>query len=288
MNLSQTLQASYHSPLELEESKVDDKSYFDDCNKPRVKINSAPHSNLTEAYPFHQGIELRSMRGYVAGYAKILSGEPGHRLSRTSFGQDVVYNDVLPQVYNTSFTDGEVFDPIKHVKNELSYPFSIKNSGDQMLGPYGSILATMEPLTIRDVAGLRSTYFPYEAHGVWGLVGNGNESHTRSSDFVVSTSQIKFGGNIPFLDRNETDSYGKPGNGIFFWEKNRILPFVDTDNNQIVKNLLSGPITNVTNELNYRDNGYVPDGYVSHTTGFVYDGTKLGTDSLAFGGMTYT
>jgi hypothetical protein len=67
------------------------------------------------------------------------------------------------------------------------------------------------------------------------------------------------------------------------------LPFVDSDNNEKIKNLIhNDKITKVINQLNYRDMGYISQGYAAYSSGYTYDGTNNSIDSLAFGGMTYT
>ena len=106
---------------------------------------------------------------------------------------------------------------------------------------------------------------------------------------ISSVQEINLNSNVPYFDAFENDAVtGRPGNGYFLWEQSRMLPFSDTTPNTVIKNQLNGPITSVTDNLNYGDEGYVPTGQIAQTSGFIYDGATLGTDSLAFGGMKYT
>jgi hypothetical protein len=104
----------------------------------------------------------------------------------------------------------------------------------------------------------------------------------------VSIDEIIRNNNIPYIDAVEVDVTGRPGRGIFIWEQSKVLPFVDSDNNEKIKNLIrNDKITKVINQLNYRDMGYISPGYTAYSSGYTYDGINNSVDSLAFGGMIY-
>jgi len=263
---------------------VENTTYFNDSPSPRKKILSAPNSNLKEAYPYHQGTEISSFNQFAAGFAKITSGEPGHRLYTSIFGQ---YDESIDVITIQPFQDKSYFNPIDFVKGDVTYPLII-DSVSQNYSNNGYINPGIESLTIRDVISFRSLYFPFEAHSFWGTIGNGNESHVRSTDAVVSIDEIIRNNNIPYIDAVEVDVTGRPGRGIFIWEQSKVLPFVDSDNNEKIKNLIrNDKITKVINQLNYRDMGYISPGYTAYSSGYTYDGINNSVDSLAFGGMIY-
>lgn len=266
---------------------VEDTVYFSDISPTRTKINSEPSSNLSDAYPFHQGVEIRSFKSYAAGTAKILTGDPGNTIKQCVFGQD---DDGINSLRNgnATFVDNAGFNPVSYVLGNYT-PTQFVDSTNQSYISNGALNSVIEPLTIRDVAAFSSLYFPYEPHSIWASLEGANISQVRSSEIVVSVDEIKFDSNIPFYDSFETDTItGKPGNGYFLWEQTYILPFVDSTNNIIIKDQLNGPVTNIIDSLNYGDEGYVPNNQSAFTSGFIYDGATLGTDSIAFGGLKFT
>lgn len=275
--------------LNFSESAVDENTYFNDCytnfdNRTTV----IDPKNIVGSIPYRHGIEIRNQNSYVGGFVKVVSGESGHAMSHTLYGQDVMYDQILFDGVVPKFLDMSSFNPVNYLKGEVPFPIIINNPGEQSYLRSGHLHATIEPLTIRDVINVRSLYFPYEAHCVWGTVEDGNESHTRSTDAVQSVKILNDNSIIPFLDDWEVDGTScSPGRGFYLWDENRLKPFVDAPNNHFVNNKLSGSITNVTSELNYRDNGHLSNEEIAQTSGFIFDGAILGTDSIAFGGMTY-
>lgn len=266
---------------------VEETVYFNESPTIRSQINSEPTNNLSDAYPYHQGVEIRSFKNYAAGFVKILTGDPGNTLKQCVFGQEDDGLSIIREGSGT-FNDNLGFNPVDYIQGKLT-SFEFVDSKNQAYISYGQLNGVIEPLTIRDVISLNSIYFPYEAHSVWGSYGNGNESHVRSSESIVSVCEININSNIPFLDYVDVNEVtNTPGSGYFIWDQPIDKPFVDETINSKFKNQLNGLITNFIDNLNYGDEGYVPTGQIAQTSGFIYDGATLGTDSIAFGGMKYT
>jgi len=257
--------------------------FFDEGPDVIVKMATAivtSSINTTNVDPYRQGTEIRQLKHYDAGIAKIFSGEPGHRLSRLTFGDASNVDDASPW----RFVDVDRFDSTLMISSSLTLSTLI---GDNTLlaNNHEPLNGAIEPLTIREVAGFFSTEWPVPSHSVKGHFGGGNADHDLSADkitnvFTIDTSRVM----IPFLDEIKTFANIQIGTE-FINEKTAHRPFSDVRYVRNVKtsdpfssDLISAlsPMTGSTDNYVGIDEQTMPAG-----------GLQDGTDSIAFGGMTY-
>lgn len=242
---------------------------------------SIPHdTSAIDAYT--QGVEITSQKRYDAGIAKIWSGEVGHELHTNRFGMDKV---TFP---GTAFADIDYFNPTRFLEaqdafspmwsNILTFPIIV---GEDDRVENLNFDGVIEPLSIKRPAAFMSTDSPYEAHGVYGSFGTGNLDMNRASDQVLTVDYYEPSNKIgAFLDSDShvNDAMAKR------------LPFLD---DRLVRNDV--PVLEETTDMiaSLSPMSGSTDSYIKHnqrsaTCGCVYDGVaSIGTDSLAFGGMTY-
>jgi len=272
---------------------VHDSAYFDDG--PRV-TNRNPSSrgtssDLTGSYPFLQGVEVSQQAQYDAGLVKIWSGNPGHRLPPSTFGQD---KNFFP---DPGFADMDLFDPVRYLQSQADaspltapiFTFPIVTGDNDQLENF-NFNGIIEPLTIRPVVAFFSTDVPFEVHTVRATLMAGNTNQVNGTEQVLTVDRYEptreIVGYLDMVDIIE----GHPLNGFFRHEFTTVLPFVDQ---RLVRNdvpdlgLDPGMAAALSLMTGSTDNYMGPD-QRSATCGWYYDNNaSTGTDSLAFGGMTY-
>ena len=227
---------------------------------------------------YRQGVELTLQKHYDMGTVKIHSGEPNHVLRQNRFGMDI-YHDA----HSNAYMDNDKFDPIKFIKVQDYYsyiyadvftiPFIIDDNDEVTTDNLDGII---EPLTIREVVSLRSVETPFVAHSVKASLAAGSDDLHRGACPVVQLDYFDPARSIVVYDDR----------GYFKNESVRIKPFNDAflldvgfaDNDMSFMLRFMRPTTE----------NFVPNTHRSYTAGWDYDGNvKVGTDSIAFGGMTY-
>jgi len=124
---------------------------------------------------------------YDAGFVKIWSGEPGHRMAVLNYGQD---KNFFP---DPGFADVDLFNPLTFIESQSDssplwsslFTFPIITGDNDQLENF-NFNGIIEPLSIRPVASFFSIDVPFEAHSVKGLFGSGNDDNLNGSDDVVS------------------------------------------------------------------------------------------------------
>lgn len=239
---------------------------------------------------YRQGVELTQIKHFDAGLVKIHAGEPGHMLRRNRFGMDRNYR-TEPVFEELDYFSSQTFLRAQELDSPLLFnilTFPIITSDNDQIENY-IFDGVIEPLTIRSRASFFSIDVPFEAHEVRGALMAGNTDSTWASDRImtVTTFEPDFRP-IPYLDLVDMIDGRFPLNGFFQHEKSAIKPFNDkryprnvslqaySDDMSAAVSLMSGSTDN-----------YVRFDEESATCGWDYEFTTQGTDSLAFGGMTY-
>lgn len=217
---------------------------------------------------------------------KIHAGEPGHVLKRTGYGMFHQFRS------DPAYTDIDYFNPVAYISSSIRYTTNkaiVTGDNDQTESRTWD--GVIEPLTVRAKAFLfefDKNYFP---HDVRGSLSGGNEDQTLSSDRVLSLDYyVSTTTPVAFRDHVEQSSNHPPINGAFNVNHVKIKPFVDERFN---RNMSSSIARGSDIEGYMADMTGSTDNYISHkqrssTCGWVYDNsTTIGTDSIAFGGMTY-
>lgn len=276
---------------------VHDNLYFDDGPrvsnaKPAVASSLSGAINTSAVDPYVQGVEMTRQAQYDAGLAKIWSGDAGHVLKPSVYGQD---KNFFP---DPGFADMDLFSARRFLEaqehdsplwwNIITFPI-ITGDNDQ-LENY-NFNGIIEPFAIRPVVAFFSTDAPFEAHTIRANLAGGNENQLNGSDRVLTVDyfepQKQIVGYLDMVDIIENH----PLNGFFVYEFTSILPFSDVRLNRNA--ILDDPaedaqlVEAMANMSGSTDN-YVKYDQRSATCGWCYDNnTAIGTDAVAFGGMTH-
>lgn len=268
---------------------------------PQVARNYLSSSASFDAY--RSGVNILNSAQWAAGIVKISAGTPGHIIEPLCLGVNKV--SILSA---DAFVEIEPFNPVIFVGVQhegIVYPeevftFPIVTSDNNQSENY-ILNGIIEPIPIRSVVSNFSINAPFEPQGVRGGVGNGNEDHRLSADQVLTVDyyEPQKENAAAFLDSGETldirDDEGKilvPGIsiGYFYLNPNVSSPFVDE---VLARDVVEG--TSYANDLieaiahlSSSTATYITRKQRSASTGFMYDNVNpAGTDSIAFGGMTY-
>lgn len=265
---------------------------FDEGPRISKRIVSATSNNdLRAVYPHLQGVEITRQSQYDAGLVKVWSGEPGHRLNRTTFGQD---KNFFP---DPGFADLDLFDPVTYLKSQEAaspltariFTFPIITGDNDQLENY-NFNGIIEPMPIRPVVAFFSIDAPFEAHGVRGTLMAGNTNQVNGTEQVLTVDRHEPAQEIVgFLDMVDIID-GHPLNGYFRHEFIALSPFVDERliRNAVRDSAVAPDMAAALSLMSGSTDNYVGPGQRSVTCGWYYDNNaSLGTDSLAFGGMTY-
>lgn len=254
-------------------------------------ISGSIDTRSIDAYA--QGVEITTQRRYDAGVVKIWSGEHGHQLRKNRFGMD---NERLSSG-TLAFADSDYFNAKRFIEAQdsssplwsgiITYPIVV---GDNDQTENGNFNGVIEPLSIRKIANFTSIDAPFEAHDVKGAFGNGNYHSRGSTEQVVTVFEFnEREREIGFLDL--IDTLGDIQlNGYFSDSLARLVPFKDE---RLIRNTSgsfydSADLNAAISLMTGSTDNYIRSSYKSAACGRDYDNTtSVGTDSLAFGGMTY-
>jgi len=168
--------------------------------------------NTTAIDAYTQGVELTQLKRHDAGFAKIWSGEPGHEMLQTWYGE-------RSPCISKPFSDDETAyfsEPETIIKNNPSFPlilFPIQpasewatdgqslryNTKEVRTSSAGNVCyrstqdvqhitmnGVIEPLTVRLQPSFYNIDVPVNANHVLGACGNGNLDKRLASDFAVT------------------------------------------------------------------------------------------------------
>ena len=282
----------------------EDTDFFDEGPRVLKTVATAINSSSIATIGidgYRQGVEITQQKHFDAGLVKIHAGEPGHVIRKNRYGMDKNFRR------EPIFEELDYFQPLKFLMaqdvlspidfNIITFPI-ITSDNDQLENYVFD--GIVEPLTIRAKASFFSIDVPFDAHDVRGAVMAGNTDSLWGSDAIQTVYQRD---NIPiegFLDQYADAvmfegmpeaGHTLPVYGLFHSERRPTSPFNDTryprnadipttydpDLFDVVANM-SGSTENYVNSINNER---------SSVSGWDYDYTMIGTDSLSFGGMTY-
>ncbi len=266
---------------------------------------------------FRQGVEITQEK-HTLGSFKITAGTPGHIVKPVCYG----INE-LDIISTGSFIEIDNFNPVKYLRLQepgadllRAITFPIITADNNQAENY-ILNGIIEPLSIRPVISFFSIEYPYESHTFRGSMMAGNIDPWKfSSDRILTIDyvpkkliQLKnlisgtvltrgFVNNETYLDAFEVirsgSSTARQSIGYIDDQVNYIDSFADVDEKNYLKSLgitvetHGADMVAVFNVMTGSTENYVPPGKKSATTGFVYDNMGYaGTDSIAFGGMTY-
>lgn len=286
--------------FEFEGKRSSEKSWYYEGPEELVRIADALYTgsiNTSEIDPYRQGVEITCHRHWTNGIVKIHAGENGHVLRRNGFGQDNLSINDDAKLGTSWFKDLDRFDPVAYVRSQISgayitnltFPIVINDANEPENSVYNGVI---EPFAIRSVASFSSIFAGgIEPTGIKGHVVDGNVDWRQTSDCIDHVRQYDTAHKIgPFLDMIDmigtTQTIAELDHTI-----PTIAPFIDAGNSREVtmKDVLlnaSIDLRSAILDLEFDSENYVPTGSVSPTAGFTYD-ASIGTDSIAFGGMTY-
>lgn len=283
--------------------KTSGKSWFYEGPEEIFKISDAVITGTIDTSSvdkFRQGVEITQQKHWADGIVKIHAGETDHILRRNTFGQDAPQINDEPTLGTSWYKDIDYFDPVKYVQAQefgaydyitnLTFPIVTSDVDQNENYIFNGVI---EPLAIRSVASFFSIYGGgYEASSVKGMVMAGNSDMRLRAELVVHVRKNETSYNTtPFLDM--IDMIGITPTAAHFDDSIPVIsPFDDTGGTRetTMAQILSKNASDMQiaiNNLKFDTDNYVPTKSVSSTSGFVFDNTPAGTDSLAFGGMTY-
>lgn len=286
---------------------IDDTNFFDEGPSLRPNSNFIDGTLTAEIDQFRQGVEITRPEHFGAGTFKIHAGNSGHKLRQNNFGADTKYT-------NTDYyVEYDNFDPVTYVKfggNASALRQKTIIGYNEQLGDEYIHNGALEPLAIRS-RGVRSQYHPIRQAN--GAVMSGNESLGGSdevqtvyindvnrstnpfSEIICIETYIKSGTRalVDAMLANPTNQILIPSNDAII---NRGLsmttPFRDIkmQRENLAQTNYETTISAALSLLNPSQDSYVNPALLerSATCGWTHsDATELGTDSVAFGGMTY-
>jgi len=270
--------------------------FFDEGPVIFKKIATVTNSGSIETIRidgYRQGVELTQQKHFDAGIGKIHAGEPGHFLRQNRFGMD---NRLLPE---PEYKDLDYFSSLNYIKAQaqgsaldgdiVTFPIII---GDTSEVDNFIFNGAIEPLTIRSIASFYSIDVPFEAHSIKAGLMNSTEDTTRASSLIVTVNDYDTSPNyVPYLDMVDMSPAQQPTNGYFVTIKAALKPFADV---RYLRNIISSSSDSETSTMNAAlslmtgsTDNYISLKQRSATSGWDYDYNVSGTDSLAFGGMTF-
>jgi len=266
--------------------------------------------NTFDIDAFRQGVEIRSQRDYAKGLTPRI--KPGNRPYDTlasdhqydflTFGMAVSIaktTDEIPWVENFGR-----FDPVYYINKRFDYPFPIYLNG----GREAEYVAKMEIFTIPDNTKENVTDFPYYSRRSFGYVVGGNnriitpEASEQLSQFISLTPNPKENEEFFLEGGYSYNEFGIRVDGYVSRFYSNIQPYSDVyvcDNTQTNEKIISslsfsGPTDSLKlvleNKLQINnDSDLRPNNTKSSGAGITYGAFEafVGTDSIAFGGLTY-
>lgn len=260
------------SPVPLTSDEAFDEGPIELRWKPDAGTSvSGSLNNLSSSYPFVQGVEITKQSQYVRGVFKIWSGDPQHRLRRTTFGQERVF-------VGNHYVESDRFSALSLVRD------NVRSFTDDADGPIESynLNGIIEPLTIRRNIVL-STPTNLEPRSVKGTLMRGTVDVDGGAVDVLSVD----GFSIPTSVAGFTDGTMRRPDTIETVAT--IVPFSDARlvRSTPVDGTEPSDMIAALSEMTGSTDGYIRHDQRSAPCGWYYDNTRSGTDSLAFGGMTY-
>lgn len=242
-------------------------------------------SNTIDIDHLRQGVEIVTDRQRFAGtLPKLETGDPEHQLELTVFGQSSEFTA------NVLFEEIVRFDPVAFIENNetLIYPVVLDNvnyEDPELLGGF------IQPLSIQS-RDLLPASTEFEPHDIRALLMDGNESVFRNSNRIVSQVDRLEPSSSADLYIDASDYMGDGLNvvnlgGLFPEQERQLRPFNESAflSRTFRSGSLAGDIATALISMSNDSDTYIVDAYRSAGTGFTFDNSLYGTDSIAFGGL---
>lgn len=235
---------------------------------------------------FRNGVELRNVNQWAAGYVKISSGTPGHIISEPVAIGSLRNNNNIDKDW---YKELDYFDPKSLLQDtpiyslSITYPIVLTDAEETDKNGYNG---TIEALTIRDIVKMTSITGIQEPRSIKGSFGNGNQrSPWEGSEDIVSVVEFSVLNELfPFIDQFEFET------GYIGVDAKHLGPCKDLtpardheDESKYESDLLA-----VVRQMPLLETTYIREKELTHLCGFVYDNSgTIGTDSVTFGGLLY-
>lgn len=252
--------------------------------------------------PYRQGTEIRKNEHWSAGSFKLSAGTYGHLFESNIFG----LNEAVSLTDNNYFQELNLFNPIefislqaedKLIENVITFPIVTSDTNQRENYILNGVI---EPFPIRPVISHFSINFPFEPHDVIGNLESGNPYLRTSTDVVDSVYNFLSheANREAFLDAGEritvTNNEGVavevgPHLPYVTYDTNLLGPFNDFvpargDKNIASKNYDSD-LLSIIEKMPAQEITYLNLSQKSGKTGFVYNNSLQGVDSIAYGGL---
>lgn len=263
------------------DQKHDGTTWFNDAAEPLTVTLSTNHSGSIDTSAidaYRQGVEMSSIQHWTNGLVKIHAGETDHVLRQLSFGAGPNVDTTTTRYNNARwFNESDRYDAYAAIRSNHSGSFSTYLNDDEQ--DYNRPLnGIIEPLAIRTSSDVKSQQY-VNAHVVRATFGSGNADSEGRTDVVEHVHRTNAIDKIAAYVDNSTiasSSLDRPYDDTLD-SRSRILQDV-FERNPDMRAALS--------QLDFSTDSYVPSGSLSPTSGFSFE-SVTGTDSIAFGEMTY-
>lgn len=274
---------------------------FDLSNPKKKSTRQGYLSSSSDLY--RQGVEIQINEQWSAGFRRISAGTRGHLLDTRIFG----LNESISLTDNDFFQELSLFNPLefiqlqeedKPIESVITFPIVTSDANQRENSVLNGVI---EPFPIRPVIAYFSINFPFEPHGVTANFESGNSYLRTATDAIDSVYDFypRKINNQVFLDAGERISVTN-NEGTNTVEVGPQLPYVTSDTNYLEpfddfspsrgdKNLRSKnydlDFLNIIEKMPEQETTYLTLTQVSGKTGFVYNNTLQGIDSIAYGGL---
>jgi len=253
--------------------------------------------------PFRQGVEITLPR-HTAGITKISAGTAGHFINPLPLGlnenNNLTGNDFFQELnlFNSvEFIQAQ--DSEKLIEHIITFPIVTSDANQRENFVLSGII---EPFPIRPIISYFSIYFPTEPHGIKANFSNGDVLIKKSSDIVSSVYEFlpSASNKEVFLDASEPITMTND-EGSSTVEVGPNIPYLPTDTNYIepfedkvnargdkleTTRSYDNDLLSAVRKLRSMGTSYLNSNEFSGATGFTYNDSVQGVDSIAFGGLT--
>ena len=284
--------AVYNSPVHATASTTIDPSGA----SRKILASNIDYYSSSSYDSYRNGIEITEDKHWVSGLSKISAGTPGHLFDPLSYG----YSETSV-ISEDEFVEIDPFDPVKYVAtggDPTYFTYPIITSDYNQVENY-ILNGIIEPFPIRPVISNFSINFPFEPHSVRGDFGCGNINMGLHSDQIVSVDYYdpERQNATPFLDALSVFTIATPDAtfvgptlGYFNTDENVHPPYDDQEvfpRGEPLSGSYGQQLSSAVQQMPLQGETYVSRGKRSATSGYVYDNTPQGTDSITYGGLLH-
>lgn len=270
---------------------------------PYVKVSIVLNSSSidTSQYDqYRQGVEITQQKHFDLGLVKIHAGDPGH-----VFKQNVVGFAQLRRENGRAFGDNNRMDPVAFIEAQ-SINSSESETFEHIVDGVESVHnitydGVLEPLAVRVPVTFNNVDMQRISHQVRGCVMAGGVEVNGAANAVDSVIKVDKQALSPYLESyvgtlmpTQINASASMGSSITAYKHTYVAaaPYTDIryNRNAVTASAYSSDIAAAMSLMTGSTDGYIKMVYGERaaTAGWTYDrNVNVGTDSLAFGGMTY-